>query len=410
MTSTNKCNAWCETSHGWFYGTPKEVPVRGWNNICGRGDTCYVGFSYSGSHGPTTVVTVDSGTSGSQSHTIDTSTTRQSSWGLTATLGINADARLGLPLPKAGADKIVSPVMGGIGITAGLSTKWDMTVSKILGDRFAHTVDKKQSYGVSRSTSDLLGWGLSGGYSKENYATEYCGSWYTIPYVGLSCGRAAIGKFISARRAPNGTLTDSKCQYKQDYLNLCNTYYFKDPLDKPDLYRVRMVFALRDCDAYYILPGEYQLPTFRYSMSAGEDFELDHLQRFGNVNLPGEKIRDDAWVSARQALASKNSFTKLIGVNNWNFKYCGLGNYCVQHKLTPASCYDIPRGYIGDHKSANVVSVSVSPGTCCALFSRHECHGQPLLVKRNVTEDGLKRVGFHGLTHSVICDVEEYCK
>lgn len=49
----------------------------------------------------------------------------------------------------------------------------------------------------------------------------------------------------------------------------------------------------------------------------------------------------------------------------------------------------------------------MTPGTCCVLFSRHECHGLPQVIKGDIPD--FSAVGFEGLAHSVICNVDEYC-
>ena len=148
------------------------------------------------------------------------------------------------------------------------------------------------------------------------------------------------------------------------------------------------------------------------------------MQRADDVGRePAERHVEEPWAS----LLAHNEFTHTLGPDDYTIEVCGRGRYCARHDLAPGRCCTslsflrslflgkysrrllidtFPRGHSG-HRMANYVSAATSPGNCCVLFSRLECHGLAQVVKGNISD--LKRVGFSGLPHSVVCNVNEFC-
>ncbi|KAK4201723.1 hypothetical protein QBC40DRAFT_338908 [Triangularia verruculosa] len=408
MSPDNNCKAYCETSHAWFWGHPRPMGVQSHHNMCLRSDNCGISVSLNGPIGETVTITTSNSASNTSSTDIKKSIDWKDSWttthGFDFSFGINAGASVGYDGKLQGV-----PVKANVGMDMSAGYKYSNTYSnsksKALGKSWNSGVSATHSYGVSRSRSKSVGYSTGGSWQKEGWAKEYCGSWYAVPLLGMSCGRAAIGELMT--NPDNG---HTKCMIgKAGALDVCTSYGFEHELI-PDDPRTRTVFVLRDCEKGGILPGEWQQSEFAYSISNMTDYYADHITRWGIRNLV-PKEQNDRWVFQRQMDQKLFNFTKTIGVDDYNFKYCGANNFCVQLKLTKDSCYDIPRGHVEESsgKSAHVVSATVQPGHCCTLFSRHQCLGQAQRIMPG-GQVNLADVMYEGLAHSVVCDTSEYCQ
>ncbi|KAK4229204.1 hypothetical protein QBC38DRAFT_472871 [Podospora fimiseda] len=443
MNLQNECNAFCELSWGWFYGLPQDASVWGYQNWCNRKDPCQISLGRNWVPGVVVHETTGEDRSISSSQGEAKSHTWQNKWSLSKSFSANAGispkldpVKLGVEAAKLGAHaasggttlvastaiegaaQVANTVAGGerknpnnygLSVDMTASFSWALSrskseeESKSLAHSWGSNIQRSQKYGVTRSTTSQVSLGSSGAFPKPEWASDYCGSWYSVPLVGVSCGRAVLGELI------HNSQNQSQCRldYKTGVLDTCVDYLFEQP-NIPDAQRFRMSFVIRDCEGGWTLPGEWQDPAFAASIGTMVEFEKDHLRRFGHGTSWGKKKKKDTkWIAQRRGLGQLN-FTKTIGfLEDYNFEYCGRGGYCVRHKLSKGNCYNIPRGFISPAKSAYVVSASVKPGNCCVLFSRHQCQGQPQLVKGNITK--LSTVGYKGLAHSVVCNVAEYC-
>lgn len=132
----------------------------------------------------------------------------------------------------------------------------------------------------------------------------------------------------------------TKCEIDMEWgaFDTCVSYLFQQP-NIHEATRAKMAFVLKDCEHGWILPGEFQDPAYAASISSFSEFEIDHLDRYGSKNLPStkKKPRDAEWVELRRGLSSLN-FTKEIGPEDYNFKYCSRGQYCVRHRLSDGNC------------------------------------------------------------------------
>ncbi|KAK0750097.1 hypothetical protein B0T18DRAFT_428114 [Schizothecium vesticola] len=281
------------------------------------------------------------------------------------------------------------------GISATAGTSWSMTEGT--SEAFAKSASESESYSKGSSTSQNVVVTMSDGSGpKPAWAEKHCGSW--------GCGKATVGKLMrnDARRTERCAL-----EHKKASVDHCFEWTLKDAR-RPDNTRSKIIFAVKDCAGGFLLPGEFQHSIFGNSFSPSTLIE-DHIQRFSFLGPPptylGPKPTDDAWTVKDHnfVMQAKN---KVIGPADGNLEICGRGGYCARHKLTDRNCYTFKRGYDGS-KSAHIVSAKVFPGTCCVLFSRHECHGLPQVIKGDVPD--FLAVGFEGLAHSVICNVDEYC-
>ncbi|KAK4180956.1 hypothetical protein QBC36DRAFT_228513 [Triangularia setosa] len=408
MSPDNNCKAYCEISHGWFWGHPRVMGVQSWHNPCQRGDSCGLTVGLSGPIGETLTVMISDKSNNVTSTKLQKGIGWTNAWttkhGFNFGLGLRGGLEGGGDLKPFGV-----PIKATLGADAhmGYTFSDDYTKQKVrsLGVSWDSTITSTQEYGVTRSRSKSVSYASGGSWSKQPWADEYCGSWYAVPLLGMSCGRAAMGELV--KNPENGHTT---CKIgKTGSFDVCTSYGMKHERI-PDDPRTRTVFTLRDCKEKFILPGEWQQQEFAYSISNTQDYYLDHISRWGIRNLE-HKPEDDEWVFQRQMDQKLKNFTKTIGAADYNFKYCGRGEYCVQLKLTKNRCYDIPRGYVdpnGGGKSAHVVSATVMPGHCCTLFARHQCLGQPQRLMPGDTN--LADVGYLGLAHSVVCDTSEYCK
>ncbi|KAK3989738.1 hypothetical protein QBC44DRAFT_290601 [Cladorrhinum sp. PSN332] len=405
LNLANDCKAYCEQSWAWFYGLPTDISVWGHQNLCQRNDPCSINIQLSWTPGEVTVQTrIDDRTLSSQ-HGESKRHSWTNTWALSKTFSADFDSVSGSTAGEAAMD----PSQYGLGVKLSAGFQWQLSrrkareESKSLAHSWESTVQRYQKYGIMRTRSSSVGLGSGGSFPKPNWASDYCGSWYAVPVVGLSCGRAAVGELIMNSQNE----TQCSIDYGVGVFDTCVDYLFEQP-NIPEATRSKMVYVLKDCEHHFILPGEWQDPAFAASIGNMQEFEKDHLSRFGHGKSRHKKRPDDAlWTSQRRGMGTQD-FTKTIGpADDYNFMYCGRGDYCVRHKLSKGNCYDIPRNYISPSKSAHVVSASVRRGTCCVLFSRHQCQGQAQLVKGNITD--LETVGFDGMAHSVVCDVDEYC-
>ncbi|KAK0669173.1 hypothetical protein QBC41DRAFT_356019 [Cercophora samala] len=408
MSPDNNCKAYCETSHGWFWGHPRVLGVQSWHNPCQRSDACALSVSLSGPIGETTTVEISDSSSSSNSTKLQAGITWSDTWTVTDTFdfGMTAKADAG-----AGVTMKEGPGKANVGVDMSMGFKHSDAMqrqeARTRGRSWESSVSTSQTYGIKRSRSKSMSYSTSGSWSKEVWANEYCGSWFAVPLLGMSCGRAAMGELVK-----NPSNNHTQCHIdKFGSFDVCASYGFEHEMI-PDDPRTRTVFVLRDCKRGFLLPGEWQQHEFAYStISSMPEYYKDHISRWGIRNLDN-KPEDDDWVFQRQMDQNLANFTKTIGVTDYNFKYCGEGEYCVQLKLTENRCYDIPRGYVSvpdeSAKSAHVVSATVMPGHCCMLFSRHQCLGQAQRLMPGYTD--LADVGYEGLTHSVVCDTSEYCR
>ncbi|KAK4675511.1 hypothetical protein QC764_504857 [Podospora pseudoanserina] len=410
MSPDNNCKAYCETSHGWYWGHPRVLGVRSWHNPCQRSDSCGISVSLGGPVGEATTVMIKDESSTGNSTTYKDGISWGDTWTVADTFNFGVTGTAGVGLSNIPLFDGV-PIMGkaGVDMTSGYthSDGQRFEQSRKRSVDWESNVKSSQSYGITRTRQRSLSYSTTGSWSKDVWANDYCGSWFAVPLLGMSCGRAAMGDLVK-----NSLNNHTRCNLdKFGSFDVCASYGFKHET-VPDESRTRTVFVLRDCKRGFILPGEWQQHEFAYStISSMPEYYRDHISRWGIRNLD-EKPEDDEWVFQRQMDQKLHKFTKTIGVTDYNFKYCGEGEYCVQLKLTKDRCYDIPRGYVSmpdeSPKSAHVVSATVMPGHCCVLFSRHQCLGQAQRLLPGDTK--LEEVAYEGLAHSVVCNVSDYCR
>ncbi|KAK4452170.1 hypothetical protein QBC34DRAFT_273797, partial [Podospora aff. communis PSN243] len=270
------------------------------------------------------------------------------------------------------------------------------TMEASLRRNFAKDSARERSYGNSHGVSYKVSISDSTTIEKPEYAKEYCGSWFAVPTMGMECGRATIGKL-------NRTAEGEFCTLKEEYASFeqCFDYTWKDE-KRPEASRYDQTFVLKDCAEGFILPGEWQHPAFANSFGV-KAFATNHVRRFGlsNTHTGRGRLSEEGW-----AYNGTPKFTRTIGPEDFTVELCGRGKYCARHKVDDNTCYTLPRGYSGV-KSAHVVSARTSPGNCCVLFSRPECHGLAQLLKGAV--DDFSSVGYEGMAHSFICNVGAYC-
>ncbi|KAK1753403.1 hypothetical protein QBC47DRAFT_362307 [Echria macrotheca] len=407
MNVGNKCRTFCKTVSGWYHGAPIDLmPLQ----RCDRWEDCARTFGYTES------------LSKSQSLTDDYARTEKDNTVTTASSGTTVDMKLGWkpaapaekkPEPKVKAtlwikpkpllaDSGVKEASANIGGTAKIPSKVTMPSIdvgvKLEGNwkrEWTKTVTTEKTFKNSNTTTFVVNIEKGESLAKPKYAADYCGSWFAVPQVGVDCGRAAVG-----------VLTETNhCALDADWSSFthCFDYTFKE--DKQVEATVnQFVFVLRDCQEGFILPGEWQQPAFQQSVSIGNLVE-HHIQRFGFDPLPSTRNSDPSRVY-NIADVPGHKHTKLLGPEDHTIKICGRGGYCARHKLPDKACFTFPRGYVG-YKSAHVISVATTPGNCCVLFSKPECYGLPQLVKGAI--DDFFAVGYVGMAHSVMCNVDEYC-
>ncbi|KAK4162347.1 hypothetical protein QBC43DRAFT_266452 [Cladorrhinum sp. PSN259] len=398
VNAENNCQAYCERSWGWYYGLPQDFNVLGFQNKCQRNNAC--GITISVSTTPGEYVTISSNDNRSTKNS--SSTVRAHSRSNTWSASRGWDLKLGL-------EYSFDPLFFNFGNSARFTSNFGYSLSstrkkddsKTLAHSWSNNVDESHSWGITRTRSSQVGLGQGGSFSKPPFQSDYCGGWYAVPIVGISCGRAASGRL---RKAANGT-TACVLDRKRSGFDTCVDYLFEQP-NLPATTRAEIVFVVRDCTSNIILPGEFQEAAFADSISSLVEFERDNLLRYGHGDVFPRNPMDAEWVQARREL-SELDFKKEIGPEDYNFRYCGREEYCVRHKLSAGSCYDIPRNYVSEVQSVMLVSASVKPGSCCVLFSRHQCQGVPQVVKGNITD--FSAVEYSGMAHSVVCEVPEYC-
>lgn len=280
----------------------------------------------------------------------------------------------------------------------GMRSKAKYDIDETVRQDWVKSVSESRSFSVSNTTTFTVTVGKSQAWTKPDYAKDYCGSWFVVPYVAIDCGRGARGELTR----------DGKCALEPRTASFghCFDYTFKDSR-YVDESKHQKVFVLRDCSEGYVLPGEWQHPFFRSSFSLDAMVNY-HIRRFGFATLPNTLNREPApsWYLADRGPGDGQRFTKLLGPEDHTIKLCGRGNYCARYKLADKTCLTLPRGYLGT-KMAHIVSATTTSGNCCVLFSRPECHGLPQLITGEITD--LNAVGYNGQTHSVLCNAPEYC-
>ncbi|KAK3367508.1 hypothetical protein B0H63DRAFT_455602 [Podospora didyma] len=253
------------------------------------------------------------------------------------------------------------------------------------------------SFSVNNGTTYSVSIGETDGRAKPSWAAEYCGAWFVVPIIGLTCGRGASGTLT---RASDGT-THCALDPATASFQHCFNYTFWDPTaPSSKSTKHKLIFVLKDCEKGYILPGEWQNKAFAESFDP-ETYLNSHVARFGWASSK-EQIDGEGYTPR----GSNAKFTKTIGPEDHNLEVCGRGKYCVRHKLPDGHCHNFLRGFAGS-KPVHLVSAKTTPGNCCVLFSRHECYGLPQVVKGDIPNLGA--VGYLGQPHSVVCNVAEYC-
>ncbi|KAK1833432.1 hypothetical protein QBC39DRAFT_254622, partial [Podospora conica] len=394
INPASKCSAFCLQSTGWFWGQPINLMNGAW---CDVGDGCSHSITFSNTLGntQTTGHTKSSSSSTSSTNSLSRGYTLTHSAGATLSMGVAASVGFKIPL-------IASSSLN-FGVSANAGTSWSMTEGA--SETLAKSASESESYSRGNSTSYNVAVTMTDGSGpKPAWADRHCGSWYAVPVIAMGCGKATVGKLMR-----NEAKHTERCglEHKTASVDHCFEWTIKDT-GRPDNTRSKIIFAVKDCAGGFLLPGEFQHPIFGNSFSPSTLIE-DHIQRFGFLGRPpsylGPKPIDDAWTIKDHNFVM-NAKDKTIGPADGNLEICGRGGYCARHKLTDRNCYTFKRGYEGA-KSAHIVSAKVSPGNCCVLFSRHECHGLPQVIKGEVRD--FSAVGFEGLAHSVICNVNEYC-
>ncbi|KAK3320196.1 hypothetical protein B0T19DRAFT_468426 [Cercophora scortea] len=381
INPSNKCNAFCDFSYGWYYGQPVDTMDGRW---CQLGQDCSKSISVGKTSGDSVSTSMDGGGSNSTTtgHKIGNSYSNAINWSI------------------ASKPEIAWISWGSLTIGQSFTHAYDT------GRSWSTSINEAHGFSIGNSTSWSLSVSETDGLVKPAYASNYCGSWFIVPVLGATCGRGARGDLTTKARGAGGRGSQQCALHpKTASFHHCSAYGYKDVAKEKDTIKYKWVFVLRDCENGWVLPGEWQHPLFRNSFTL-QDYGNYHLARFGFA--PSENFRrkpeDDAWTS--ELIHSAGTFTKTIGPDDYNLEVCGRGKYCVRHRLTDGNCYNFPRGYLGE-KSVHLVSAKTSPGTCCVLFSRPECFGLPQMVTGDI--DDLAAVGYEGLAHSVVCGVDEYC-
>ncbi|KAM7184029.1 hypothetical protein V8F20_012390 [Naviculisporaceae sp. PSN 640] len=389
LAPENGCNTFCQLTNGWFYGEPIDANAGRW---CEVGQACSKTISISKTNGDST--TINSG-EGYVDNTVR-SNSSESKDNTALSMGVNANLGVGLDNEK--------PVK--MDAKAGAHAKWDSTFSKSRTEAWSRTVTDTKTWSVNNSTTFSINIAESESWSRPGWSNNYCGNWFAVPIVGISCGRGAMG-----REAINREERLSACFLRDpehDVFSHCFSYTFADTREQ-DMTKYRMAFVLRDCETGTVLPGEWQHAFFRESFHP-EIYTRQHIERYGYNNLPSgwpEKPDDAAWVRELHGQATL-PFSRTLGPEDHTIKVCGPQGYCVRHKLTDGNCYTFPRGHQGQ-KSVNIVSAATTPGNCCTLFSRAECHGSAQNVRGTLDEAQLLAVGYRSQAHSVVCNVDQYC-
>ncbi|KAK3346169.1 hypothetical protein B0T25DRAFT_270791 [Lasiosphaeria hispida] len=364
--------------------------------VCEVGDDCARSFNYQ--EGLSKTASNELSNTYGETETNSVTTKLGFSLGLKLPLGKFDILGGGMPLST---DLITGATPAGIPLGGPLRARaLDLGMTLDISHAWSMAVNKGHTFGVGNSTQWSITIGVTENLSKPAYAKNYCGGWFGVPIMGLSCGRGAHGTLKqSSRDSYQCALEPGTATFGH-----CFDYTFIDPV-KANQTRYRMVYVLRDCQHGYILPGEWQHPAFAQSFWAG-DYVSEHIMRFGYQNLPAtsKKPHDDSWIEQRHAF----EFTRQLGPEDHTIEVCGRGNYCARHKSTPGNCYNFPRGYAGS-KAAYLVSAKTTRGNCCVLFSRPECHGIAQVVKGNLTAGDMAAAGFEGHAHSMVCNLDEYC-
>ncbi|KAM7191889.1 hypothetical protein V8F33_008613 [Rhypophila sp. PSN 637] len=391
MSPENDCKSFCQLSHGWFYGEPIDASN---GKICQVGQGCTRQIGVTKQNGDSSVITKG------ESYVDAVAKTNTSTHNNDATVSMGLNFDLGIATSENAALERPSRFK----FVPALKNLWDATYTKQQQQQWSRAVKEEQSWSVVNQTRFEVVVTESFSESRPAWSNSFCGSWFVVPIVGISCGRGTNG-----RLAVNKALRETKCFIENpevDVFSHCFAYTFKDDKQE-DLTKYRDVFVLRDCADDFILPGEWQEPAFRHSFSP-EVYTRQHIERYGYSNLPlnsPDKPDDASWADD---IYGPVPFTKEIGPDLHTLKYCGKGGYCVKHKLTDNNCYNFPRGYSGI-KSVDVQEVETTGDNCCTLFSRAECHGQAQNVRGKLTSKMLAAAGFLSQAHSVVCNVNEYC-
>lgn len=318
MSPENDCSAYCQQTNAWFYGEPIDAMDGRW---CEVGQPCTKTVSISKTNGDSTVI--NSGESYSD-NTVRTNSSESKdatsvSMGVSMEIGVTANP------------PVISPLSAKAGISA--HHKWDATFSRSRTQAWSRTVTESKTYGVMNQTTFAVNIAESDSMTRPGWSSNYCGSWFAIPIVGISCGRGVKG-----RLALNKIQRQSACVLQdpnRDVFSHCFSYTFND-FREQDMTKYRMAFVLRDCHWGFILPGEWQPVSFQHSFSP-EIYTRQHIERYGYSNLPSdwpEKVDDAKWVL--DGLPAK--FTKTLGPEDHTIKLCSPGGWCVRHKLTDNNC------------------------------------------------------------------------
>lgn len=383
----NDCSAFCQISSGWFYGEPIDAMDGKW---CEVGQPCAKTITISKTSGD--AVSINSGDNVVDQTVRSNSSTEVDSRAISISVKSDTTVSAGFAVPS-----IIE-----VKASLSLSSSYSDSFTKTRTQSWSRTITETKTFGVTNTTTFAVNIQEADSLTKPTYATNYCGSWFAVPIVGISCGRGAAGKLIQSNKTE-----EAYCAlYRQEEASFshCFSYTFKDQKEQ-DMTKYRWAFVLRDCRFGQILPGEWQPLAFQHSF-APQIYTAQHIERYGYSNLPRNspnKPEDDNW--NHNGIPS-NAFTKDLGPIEHTIKVCSPEGYCVRHKLTDGNCHNLPRGRTGV-QAVQIESASTTPGNCCTLFSRHECHGQAQNVVGNITS--FHEVGFHRQAHSIICNVKEYC-
>lgn len=318
LAPDNDCNAFCKLTDAWFYGEPIDAMD---GRFCEIGQPCTKSVAISKMNGDST--TINSGTS-YQDDTVR-SNSSESKDSTAISMGVSMDPGISATLPVPGIS---------INIGSGIHNKWDSTFSRSRTQAWSRTIKESKTFGILNQTTFSVNIAETDTLTKPAYASNYCGSWFAVPVVGILCGRGAYGELVI-----NEARQESACALKNQYessFSHCFYYTFRDWREQ-DMTKYRMAFVLRDCEHGFILPGEWQPAAFRNSF-APEVYHRQHIDRYGYSNLPSnwpKKPDDAAWVQESQ---QNPTFRKTIGPEDHTIKVCGPGGYCVRYKLTDGNC------------------------------------------------------------------------
>ena len=316
----NNCDAFCQISSGWFYGAPIDAMDGNW---CEKGQACSRTVAISKTQGDGTTYT--SGNNYQDTTVRSNTSSEVDSRAMSVSIKSDVTLSAGIAVPS------IIDVKASLSLGSSLTDSFTQSRTK----SWSRTITETKTYGVQNTTSFAVNIQKSETMTRPAYSQEYCGSWFAVPIIGISCGRGAAGKPIQSNKTE-----EAYCAlYEQETASFsnCFMYTYADPNEEGRT-KSRWAFVLRDCRMGHILPGEWQPYAFQTSIDP-YFYVTQHVERYGYSNPRDgapKKPEDDEWNHA--GLPDKNAYTKTLGPVDHTIKVCSPGGYCVRHKLTDGNC------------------------------------------------------------------------